>query len=322
MIIIERKETDPFFNIAAEEYFFKSTDDELFMLWRNKPSVIIGKHQNANAEINQHYVLNHNIPVIRRISGGGTVYHDTGNINYTLVKKGVKDKLIDYRENTRVIIDFLKTMNLDAVLVGKSDIKIGEMKISGNAEHIYKGKVLHHGTLLYNTSLSNLYDALKTSEHHYSDKAIQSNRSRICNIVDILQGPVSTEDFIKLLKSFLSGYYPETTEYILTDNDHRKIRDLVATKYSTWEWNYGYSPDYQINGIIKDQNAEIKYNLCVSKGIIQDVVFSPENSVTRSLTRILPGSPHHLKKLKEQITNLGQKGLLEHNIEHVIDQLF
>ena len=191
MILIHRTDTDPYFNIAAEEYVLKHIDEDVFMLWTNTPSVIVGKHQVTVAEANITYTHRHNIPVIRRISGGGTVYHDEGNLNYSLVVRGEKGKLVDYHKYSSTIINALQRQGLNASLEGKSNLVVDGLKFSGNAEHVYRDRVLHHGTILFDSDLEQLRKCIRPLHDHYNDRSVRSKDSRIINLRELL--PASTD---------------------------------------------------------------------------------------------------------------------------------
>ncbi len=154
------------------------------MLWQNLPSIILGKHQNTLAEINYSFVKENNIPVVRRISGGGTVFHDLGNLNFTFISSGEKEKLVNFRKFTQPIIEVLNHMGIPACFEGKNDLRVNGLKISGNAEHVYRNKVLHHGTLLFSADLNYLNQAIKSVPERFKDKAVQSVRSKVANITD------------------------------------------------------------------------------------------------------------------------------------------
>ncbi len=310
MLCINRHSTDPYINLATEEYVLKNFDEDCFMLWINEPCIIVGKHQNAIAEINIDYVTENNIPVIRRLSGGGTVFHDLGNLNFTFIKKEVKTS-IDFKKFTQPILDILNNLGVDAVHGGKNDLLINGKKISGNSEHIWKNKVMHHGTLLFSSSINELSAALKIKEGIYTDKAVKSNRSEVTNISEHLKKPLSINQFTQLIINHLSSYYNDTRFYDLTDEDYIKINELVATKYNTWEWNFGYSPVYKLNkSILNAEGNAIAVSLSVKDGIITHFEINAEcidKTIIQKLESALINKPHSIETikitLKEVFTN-------------------
>ena len=243
MLIFYRPFTDPYLNIAAEEYFIKQSAEDICMIWLNERSVIIGKHQNAFAEINYPYVHTNHIPVIRRISGGGAVYHDMGNVNFTFIKKTVKSNQVDFSQFTSVLVAFMQSLGIEINVNKRNSLFIGSQKFSGNAEHIFHDRVLHHGTLLFNTDLEVLQKSL-IPEKEYQGKAMKSVRSEVCNLAPLLSKTIDIHEFIRILIVWLRDYYAESKSYELTEYDLKTISELSETKYKTWEWNFGYSPAY------------------------------------------------------------------------------
>ena len=242
MIFIYNKSLDPFFNMAAEEYLVKNSQDEIFMLWQNDNTVVIGRNQNTLSEINYDYVKENNINVVRRMSGGGAVFHDMGNINFTFILNSDND-FSNYSKFTQPIIDFLRTLGVEASLSGRNDLLIGEKKISGNAQYMHKNRILHHGTLLYSAASDKLTASLKVSEDKIKSKGIKSVKSRITNISDHLSSAMPAEEFIKKLADFMNSEGNISCEYDLT-KDKAEIEKLRDEKYATWDWNFGYSPKY------------------------------------------------------------------------------
>ncbi|NLN95310.1 MAG: lipoate--protein ligase [Bacteroidales bacterium] len=300
MICIRRTETDPYFNIAAEEYVLHEFTDDCFMLWRNEPSVIVGKHQNTLAEINYDFVAQNKIKVVRRISGGGAVFHDLGNINFTFIMNGQPGQLVDFRKFTQPIIDVLATLDIEAKFEGRNDLTIDGKKFSGNAEHVFKNRVLHHGTLLYRSTINNLAGALNVDPDKFRDKAIKSVRSRVTNISEHLKEELEIEDFISLVMNHILEMYPNAELYQFSDQDRKIIQELVQTKYGTWDWNYGYSPKYNFKKSIRTNGGKVEFNFDVKDGIIEKAniygdFFSRAN--IHDLEQALIGIPHREKEV-------------------------
>jgi len=271
MLLIERPHTDPYFNLAAEEYFLKTLQEDCFMLWINNPSVIVGKHQNAFAEVNATYIRENGIPVIRRITGGGTVFHDPGNLNFSFISRGEKDKLVDFRKFTQPIIDYLVSLGVPARFEGKNDIRVNGLKVSGNAEHVYRDKVLHHGTLLYASGLGRLNEAIQGREEEFHDKAVRSVRSTVANLSELLPDPPSLETFRAGILNHIKKHVHDSRTVPVSPEQEAAISKLADEKYRTWEWNYGYSPRFSLVKSFRFRGHDVKLRIDVKNGIITQV---------------------------------------------------
>jgi len=326
MLCIYRTETDPYFNLAAEEFVLQNFTDDCFMLWRNGPSVIVGKHQNTLAEINYDYIKNNNIKVVRRISGGGTVFHDLGNVNFTFIKNGEAGKLVDFRGFTQPIIDVLRTLDIEARFEGRNDLTIDGRKFSGNAEHVYKNRVLHHGTLLYEASINNLTAALNVDPDKFTDKAIKSVRSRVTNISEHLKMPMRIEDFINLVMNHVVTATPDAVSYEFSDADREGITRLMHDKYLSWEWNFGYSPAYNYHKAIRTAGGKVGFRFMVQNGIIAKAkiegdFFSHAN--VEELSDALEGLPHREAEVVQALQQFDiSKYLKNIKLEDLIPALF
>lgn len=298
MIILKRPQTDPFFNLAAEEYLVKNTSEPLFMLWQNTASVVVGKHQNALKEINRKFLKEKKTPVIRRISGGGTVFHDLGNLNYSFIDFGARERLVNFKKYSQPILDVLHNLKVNAELVGKSDLKINGLKFSGNASHVYKNTVLHHGTLLFSSALQDLDSSIKSSEIYFNDKAVKSNRSQVTNIQSHLKEAMSLEEFKQKIFDFVMTSFPKTEIRDFTKTEVKEIQQLADEKYKKWEWNFGYSPRYQYSNEFQLNNKTITSILVVKNGRIESCTFDLNlNPALKKLGKILTGSFHHSQAL-------------------------
>lgn len=278
MLCIISENTDPYFNAAAEEHLFRKSNEDCFILYRNIPSTIVGKHQNTLAEINYDFVQKNDIKVVRRLSGGGTVYHDLGNLNFTFIQTGEAGKLVDFIKFTKPILEVLNSMAVPARFEGVNDLRVGDKKISGNAEHVFKNRVLHHGTLLFSSDLKMLSQTLKIRPEVYQDKAVKSIRSVVSNISDFLEEEVSIIQFRDMILEHILKSFPVAKIQELNKEDNQSIQKLVKEKYSTWKWNFGYSPKYQFQQDISLGEKIITVKLEVERGIIKEISVKDKKS--------------------------------------------
>ncbi len=272
MIFLIRPQTDPWFNLAAEEFLLKNRSEDLLMVWQNKSSVVVGKHQNVMAEVALDFVRKHNIPVIRRLSGGGTVFHDRGNLNLTVISTVNKgENLIDFRKFSQPVLEFLQQLGLQAVFEGKNNLTLNGKKFSGNSAHVFKNRVLHHGTLLYQTDLDLLEKIIRQDSRHLTDRAVKSIRATVGNISDVMHPPLPMNRFLHQFVAFLKNYYAIETVSELTRQEQEAIRQLAENKYKTWEWNFGYSPPYSIQQQCKTEYGIFNVSMQVSEGRIVSI---------------------------------------------------
>lgn len=306
MLCIFHKSTDPYFNIATDEYIFKYLEEDCFMLWQNDNAIIVGKHQNTLSEINYDYVKEHGIHVVRRLSGGGAVYHDMGNLNFTFTATGKDSSLIDFEKYTRPIVEVLQSMGVDAKFEGRNDITIEGKKISGNAEHIYKNKIMHHGTLLFSSTMKNVSEALKVNPLKFTDKAVKSVPKRVTNISDHLPAPMTLDEFAHRIMDYVVKTTPGAKMYEFTQADLRKIGEIRDKKYATYEWNFGYSPDYNFQKTIKTPGGIVEMRLDVKNGIIEHAkIFGDFFHVhdIDAVERAIEHTPHDEKHLREKLSH-------------------
>jgi lipoate---protein ligase len=327
MLIIRRHNTDPYFNLATEEYVLKEIGDDSFMLWRDAAAIIVGKHQNTLAEINLDYVKQNNIKVVRRLSGGGAVFHDLGNLCFTFIKTVESGNMIDFRRYTEPILEVLLSLGINAKFEGRNDLTIDGLKFSGNAEHIWKNKVLHHGTLLFSSHMPDITQALNADPLKFRDKAVKSVRSRITNISDHLKTPMDVMEFSALIENHIMEMYPDAELYELSDEDHRKIDELVKTKYGTWEWNFGYSPQYAYRKVLRTEHSgTIEFNLDVQDGIIRNVkIFGDYFNMydTGEIETALTGIPHKEDSIRAALRPFDIGRYFNHmTLEGIMEGLF
>ncbi len=304
MIFIQRPHTDPWFNLAAEEFLLKNRTEDLVMVWQNAPSVVVGKHQNVMAEVDIDFVRKQQIPVIRRLSGGGTVFHDTGNMNLTVIstkKKG--DNLIDFRKFSEPVLEFLQQhFGLKAVFEGKNNLTLNGKKFSGNAAHVFKNRVLHHGTLLYQTDLDRLEKIIRMDNTHLTDRSVKSIRATVGNISEHLKNPPPLSLFLQQFISFLKDYYSIVDETILTKTEQQAIARLAEEKYKSWKWNFGYSPPYTIQKQHKTEYGTFEVSLQVTEGRIASVDLLFEGKKLEKTEQKLLGQKHDKEALSRILT--------------------
>lgn len=272
MVILERNQTNPYFNIAAEEFVLKYLEEDSFTLWRNEPAIIVGRHQNTVAEINQEYVDQHAIPVVRRMTGGGAVFHDLGNICFTFVRDFEGKSRPDFSVFTRPIIDVLQQLGVNARFEGRNDLTIEGHKFSGNANGVWKNRILHHGTLLFKSNVTDLAQSLKVNPIKFEGKSVKSVSSRITNISEHLAQQMEVVDFIKIIEKQMRNLYPKAAYRTFTDKEVLEIEQLADQKYKTREWNYGQSPKYSFNkGIHTERGGNIELHCSVENGRISEI---------------------------------------------------
>lgn len=270
MKYVDNVSTNPYYNLAMEEYLLKAyPEEEFFMLWQNEPSVIIGKHQNTLEEINTKYVQEMGIKIVRRISGGGAVYHDLGNLNFSFILKNTPMEFLDFRKYTLPVVKALKKLGVKAELAGRNDLTINGKKISGNAQFVFRNRLLHHGTLLFDSDLDILQAALNVKVDKIVSKGIKSVRSRVTNIKDHLELRIDVHGLKKYIRDSIFEAREDIEEYRLTQPDREEIYKLMEEKYSIWDWNYGQSPPFNIRNSKRFDSGYLEVLLDVRDGIIE-----------------------------------------------------
>lgn len=307
MIIIDSPSTDAYFNIAAEEFLLsKFPQEDILLFYVNAPSIIIGKFQNTLAEINLDYVNDNAIKVVRRMSGGGAVYHDLGNLNFSFhTLLGNKD-FTDFSTFTEPVIRLLNKLNVPAKLEGRNDLLVDGKKFSGNAKLIKAGKMIQHGTILINSEMSILSDALKVNPLKFIDKAVKSNRARVVNLIEYLPKNTTSDSFKALFTQEIKDTNQDTITYILTPEDINAINALVETKYATWDWNFGFSPDYNFKKAKKVPAGFIEVHMDVHKGYIKNIKIFGDFFASKPIEELeekLKGTKHEENDLRTILTD-------------------
>lgn len=280
MIAINKNSVNPWFNLAADEFVVKNIQDEVVMIWQNTDCVVIGKHQNAVAEVNRSFLELHQIPAIRRISGGGTVFQGKGNINYSFVTNTIENQdKINFKKYTSPILNFLESIGVRATFSGKSNLTIDGLKFSGNAAHLHKNRILHHGTLLFDADLTKIEQAIDVTEKTYTSKAIVSIRAQMCNIRPHLANDMGLEEFEKKLSNFVQCFFNIQNVREFTTEEVKQIEQLSEEKYKSWDWNFGYSPEYTYFRVIEWNGRTINLRLSVQSGKFKIVDVQPDAEV-------------------------------------------
>ena len=304
MLYIIDNHIDPYWNLAAEEYLLKHISEPVFRLWRNSDSIIIGQYQNALAEIDLDYVKANNIKVVRRMTGGGAVFHDLGNLNFTFIEPHTKSEESNamFRRFTAPIVEALNSLGVKAYLEGRNDLLIDGRKFSGNAMCISNSRVLQHGTLLFSASMNNLGAALKSRPEKFIGKAVQSNVSRVTNISEHLSGQMNIDEFQKFLGEYICG---NSTPYTYTEADLEAIEKLKNEKYGLDSWNFGHSPAYTTHNVKKFPGGLVEVNFTVKKGEIAQLEIFGDYFFTKPTEEFvsqLIGTPHTREALLEKLT--------------------
>jgi lipoate-protein ligase A len=290
--------SDPYFFLAAEEYLLKSRSEEFCILAINSPAVIIGKHQSPHREVNTEYLEKHNIPVIRRISGGGTVYHDEGNLNFSFIRNCEPGHQVDFRLHTKPVIEFLSSISIAAKFEGKNDLKVNGLKISGNAEHVHRNRVLHHGTLLFSSDMEMLSGSLRKDTSCYKTRAVNSNPSSVTNLKNLIPLVTDISDLRNRMMEYFKWVDLISGDYDLSDDELTEINSLAGSKYRLWEWNFAYGPDYQFIKQFEYQGIIIDCELNVVEGIIKECSIKG-NILFEKISRKLTGIRHLPAELNE-----------------------
>ena len=309
MICINLESHNPFFNLAVDEYLLKNRKEDFLVIGINDTSVIIGKHQIAHRETETGFVTEYNIPVIRRISGGGTVYHDRGNMNYSFIINSESGKQINFRKYTLPVISFLSSVGADAKFEGKNDLIIDGFKISGNAEHVFRNRVLHHGTLLFDADLDLLKGSIRKDTTGYSSRAVVSNPSPAANLKDKLKNIGDVDEFRSVMINWFLKNMKDAELCELSGEEAISTELLAESKYRTWEWNYGYGPEYRFFKTFEISGLPHKCRLLVKDGIIQDCSIEGSDemaTIGKKLTgcrHMVPDLAELLRKEKSSITD-------------------
>ncbi|MEG2973115.1 MAG: lipoate--protein ligase [Clostridium sp.] len=327
LLIVKHDYMSPAFNHAVEDYLMENFNEDCFILWRNTKSILIGKNQNTLSEINLDYVKEKDIFIVRRMSGGGAVFCDPGNLNFTFISAVRESKFADFESFTRPIINALKSLNIkDVEFSGRNDITIDSKKISGNAQYRHKDKILHHGTLLYSADLSELIGGLNVRPIKFKDKAVKSVASRVTNINQHMENPMDVADFKEYIINYVYNSIEGSKIYTLTDKDVEEINKIVDSKYNTWEWNYGKSPEYDYKAEDKFKAGIVEVYLTVDKGLIKKIKFFGDFFGSNDISILedkLTGVKHKKEDIEAILRNMDITDYIKNiEVEELVDLMF
>ncbi|TCI25457.1 lipoate--protein ligase [Exiguobacterium sp. SH3S2] len=316
---------DPKLNLAVEEYILKHLNvehEDYFLFYINGPSIIIGKNQNTSEEVNLKYIEENGIDVVRRLSGGGAVYHDEGNLNFSFITKDDGNSFNNYKKFTQPIVDALKQLGVEAELTGRNDIQVGERKISGNAQFTTRGRMFSHGTLMFNSNIEEVVNSLNVSEEKMRSKGIKSVRSRVANITEFLEEEMEMERFVEaLLHSIYDGQDPE--RYVLRDEDWEIVQDISKERYANWDWNFGKSPKFDVESKRRFPIGTIDVRLNVNKGTITEAkIYGDFFGVgdIHDVEQALVGTRFERVAIREQLSHLDVKHYFGNvDLEELVD---
>jgi len=305
---------DPRINLAIEEHLVRNVNlgSNILLFYINGPSIIIGRNQNTIEEINFPYVEEHQIIVVRRLSGGGAVYHDKGNLNFSFINANGKEFLHNFKKFTAPVVKVLNEMGVPAELNGRNDIVVEEHKISGNAQYAIGTKLVSHGTLLFNSDLSMVSEALNVKTDKIESKGIKSVRSRVANISEYMIEPMDILTFRKRVKE---GILSEANngEYKLTEQDWEEINKISRERYQQWQWNFGRSPKFNIQKTQRFPFGQIDARIEVHNGVIQHIKLFGDFLGLRNVGDVeekLKGVRYDKLHLQEALENIELKDYL------------
>ena len=307
MRYLKNPSTNPYYNMAFDEYCLESLpiDEPVFFLWQNRPAVIVGFNQEVNTEVNLDYLKENGIDLVRRVTGGGAVYHDLENLNYTIVGRS-EDLERDYPEYASLLAKALQTLGVPATLSGRNDILVEGRKVSGFAKRVCKNRLMVHGTLMYNVDVDVLTHVLNPSTTKLQSKGIASVRSRVATLCDYLPEIPDIQSFSQRLEEILSNNYTDT-EYQLTETDLANIQRLTDKKFATWEWNYGRSPKATLVHSARLACGTVEIHLTLAENRIASCRFGGDflgNLPASDIEKALTGIPYEVNEIRKCLSKL------------------
>ena len=307
MRYLKNPSTNPYYNMAFDEYCLESLpiDEPVFFLWQNKPAVIVGYNQEVNTEVNLDYLKEKGIDLVRRVTGGGAVYHDLENLNYTIVGRS-EDLERDYPEYAALMMKALQALGVPATLSGRNDILVDGKKVSGFAKRVCKNRLMVHGTLMYNVDVDVLTHVLNPSKTKLQSKGIASVRSRVTNLCNYLPELSDIQAFKNRLEEILSNNYSDA-EYKLSEADLANIQQLTDEKFATWEWNYGRSPKATLVHSARLACGTVEIHLTLAENRIASCRFGGDflgNLPASDVEKALTGIPYEVNEIRKCLSKL------------------
>ena len=307
MRYLKNPSTNPYYNMAFDEYCLESLpiDEPVFFLWQNRPAVIVGYNQEVNTEVNLDYLKEKGIDLVRRVTGGGAVYHDLENLNYTIVGRS-EDLERDYPEYASLLAKALQTLGVPATLSGRNDILVEGRKVSGFAKRVCKNRLMVHGTLMYNVDVDVLTHVLNPSTTKLQSKGIASVRSRVANLCDYLPEIPDIQTFSQRLEEILSNNHSDT-EYQLSETDLTNIQQLTDKKFATWEWNYGRSPKATLTHSARLACGTVEIHLTLTENRIASCRFGGDflgNLPASDVEKALTGIPYEINEIRKCLSKI------------------
>ena len=307
MRYLKNPSVNPYYNMAFDEYCLESLpiDEPVFFLWQNKPAVIVGYNQEVNTEVNLDYLKEKGIDLVRRVTGGGAVYHDLENLNYTIVGRS-EDLERDYPEYAALMMKALQALGVPATLSGRNDILVDGKKVSGFAKRVCKNRLMVHGTLMYNVDVDVLTHVLNPSTTKLQSKGIASVRSRVTNLCNYLPELSDIQAFKNRLEEILSNNYSDA-EYKLSEADLANIQQLTDEKFATWEWNYGRSPKATLVHSARLACGTVEIHLTLAENRIASCRFGGDflgNLPASDIEKALTGIPYEINEIRKCLSKL------------------
>lgn len=309
MRLIKNPGRDVYYNLALEEYVMENyTQGEYLILWVNDRSIVLGKNQNVFEEANVQEAERQNIKIARRNSGGGTVYHDRGNLNYSIITDYDAYRGVNYDMCLEPVLKALHNLGIPAHKQRNCDIAIDGKKISGSAQQIKKKRLLHHGTLLFDADLSSLAACLQGTSGSIKSKSVKSVRSPVTNIKDYITD--REMDIAGFAQAIADEIVPGNAKVIFSPQEKKQISELADNKYRTWQWNYGYSPKFVFEKKSSCAGYDCKVTIAVVQGIITNCVVECEKFPNNNIGALLTGQKYSYQTIKEQLANMKGYGIL------------